>query len=151
MADEIRTAGGLTGICGDPPGRGSRRSAGGAGAGKPENDRLRVVAEGECVSEATVRQLVDMLNGVVLLAQAGLNDAKTREQLDPVAREAYLELLKSADVSKMDRGDTKSVRLMFEITPKFLQAARSAPSAEPGSVPAKPLPGKATTPKKGHT
>jgi hypothetical protein len=120
-------------------------------AGKPENDRLRVVAEGECVSEATVRQLVDMLNGVVLLAQAGLNDAKTREQLDPVARDAYLELLKSADVSKIDRGDTKSVRLMFQITPKFLEATRSAPSAEPGSVPAKPLPGKATTPKKGHT
>jgi len=41
-------------------------------AGKPENDRLRVVAEGECTAEATARQLVDLMNGVVILAQLGL-------------------------------------------------------------------------------
>ncbi len=91
-------------------------------AGKPENDRLRVVAEGECPAEATARQLADLLNGVVTLAETGLNDAKTRQQLDPATREAYLELLKSTDVSKIDRGDTKSVRLVFEITPKFLES-----------------------------
>jgi len=109
-------------------------------AGKPENDRLRVVAEGECTAEATARQLVDLMNGVVILAQLGLNDAKTRQQLDPAAREAYLELLKSADVSKVDRGDTKSVRLVFEITPEFLETARRAPPV----TQAKPLhPGKA--------
>jgi len=51
-------------------------------AGKPENDRLRVVAEGECTAEATARQLVDLMNGVVILAQLGLNDAKARQQLD---------------------------------------------------------------------
>jgi hypothetical protein len=121
-------------------------------AGKPDNDRLRVVAEGECAADATVRQLTDLLNGVVILAQAGLNDAKTRQQLDPAAREAYLELLKSADVSKIDRGDTKSVRLMLEITPKFLQAARTAPpTVAPDATPNKPLPRKSTAQKKGHT
>lgn len=121
-------------------------------AGKPDNDRLRVVAEGECAADATVRQLTDLLNGVVILAQAGLNDAKTRQQLDPAAREAYLELLKSADVSKIDRGDTKSVRLVLEITPKFLQAARTAPpTVAPDATPNKPLPQKSTTQKKGHT
>jgi len=88
-------------------------------AGKPENDRLRVVAEGECTAEATARQLADVLNGVVILAEGGLNDARTRQQLDPALREAYLELLKSADVSKIDRGDSKSVRLVFDITPPF--------------------------------
>jgi hypothetical protein len=120
-------------------------------AGKPDNDRLRVVAEGECAADATVRQLTDLLNGVVILAQAGLNDAKTRQQLDPAAREAYLELLKSADVSKIDRGDTKSVRLVLEITPKFLQAARTAPpTVAPDATPNKPLPQKSTTQKKGH-
>src|SRR5205814_10305185 len=36
-------------------------------AGKPENDRQRVVAEGESTVEATARQLVDLLNGVVIL------------------------------------------------------------------------------------
>jgi hypothetical protein len=120
-------------------------------AGKPENDRLRVVAEGECTAEATARQLVDLMNGVVILAQLGLNDAKTRQQLDPAAREAYLELLKSAEISKIDRGDTKSVRLVFDITPRFLEAARRAPPVMPDSAPGKPLPGKVPAPRKGHT
>ena len=120
-------------------------------AGKPENDRLRLVAEGECSAEATARQLADMLNGVVILAQAGLNDAKTRQQLDPAAREAYLELLKSADISKIDRGDTKSVRLLLEVSPAFLETARHAPLANPDSTPAKPLPGKTSASPKGHT
>ena len=120
-------------------------------AGKPENDRLRVVAEGECAAEATTRQLADLLNGVVILAEAGLNDAKTRQRLDPSARAAYLELLKSADVSKIDRGDTKSVRLTFEITPSFLESARRAPLAAPSPVPMKPLPGNAGHAKNGHT
>ena len=110
-------------------------------AGKPENDRLRVVAEGECPAEATARQLADLLNGVVMLAETGLNDAKTRQQLDPTTREAYLELLKSMDVSKIDRGDTKSVRLVFEITPKFLETARQVTPAlaepSPDSAPKK--------------
>jgi len=120
-------------------------------AGKPENDRLRVVAEGECTAEATARQLVDLMNGVIILAQLGLNDAKTRQQLDPAAREAYLEILKSAEVSKINRGDTKSVRLVFEITPEFLEAARRAPPVMPDSVPSKPpLPGKAPVPRKGR-
>src|SRR5437879_3462325 len=120
-------------------------------AGKPENDRLRVVAEGECAAEATARQLVDLMNGVVILAQLGLNDAKTRQRLDPATREAYLELLKSADVSKINRGDTKSVRLVFEITPGFLEAARRAPPVMPDSAPSNPpLRGKARAPRKAR-
>src|SRR5690349_21373276 len=83
-------------------------------AGKPESNLLRVVAEGECTAEATARQLVDVVNGVVILAEGGLNDPKVRQQLDPAMRDAYLALLKSADVSKIDRGETKSVRLVFE-------------------------------------
>jgi hypothetical protein len=120
-------------------------------AGKPDNDRLRVVAEGECKAEATARQLADLMNGVVILAQLGLHDAKTRRQLDPAAREAYLELLKSAEVSRIDRGDSKSVRLVFEITPGFLEAARRASPALPDFSPSKPLPGKAPARRKGHT
>jgi len=100
-------------------------------AGKPENDRLRVVAEGES-TEATARQLVDLLNGVVILAQLGLNDAQTRQQLDPAAREAYLQLLQTADVSKIDRGDSKSVRVVFEITPQLLETARRAAPGHAG-------------------
>jgi hypothetical protein len=120
-------------------------------AGKPETDRIRMIAEGECSDESTTRQLVDTINGVVILAQAGLNDAKTRRQLDPSTREAYLDLLKSTDVSKIDRGETKSVRVVLEITPAFLDAAsRPSPSA-PEPAPGKSLPGKAPASKKGRT
>jgi hypothetical protein len=120
-------------------------------AGKPENDRLRIVAEGESTSEETTRQLADLLNSVLTFAEAGLNDAKTRQQLDPALREAYLALLRGADVSKVDRGDTKSVRLAFEITPAFLESARRSSTASPGPAPAKPAPGNATRSRKGHT
>jgi hypothetical protein len=120
-------------------------------AGKPENELLRVVADGECTADATARQLADLLNGVLVLAQAGLNEAKTRRQLDPAAREAYLALLKSADVSKIDRGETKSVRLVFDIAPQFLEAARTASPVMPGATPDKPVPGKSSTHRKGHT
>lgn len=120
-------------------------------AGKPENDRLHVVAEGESASEGTASQLADLLNGVVALAEAGLNDAKTRQQLDPSLREAYLALLKSADVSKMNRGDTKSVRIAIEITPAFLESARRA-SMSPAAPPLKPVPGNPPNgSKKGHS
>jgi len=120
-------------------------------AGKPDNELLRVVAEGECATDATVSQLADLLNGVVILAQAGLNAPKTRQQLDPAAREAYLELLRSADISKMDRGGTKSVRLVLEITPKFLAAARMVAPALPDATPGKPAPQRSAAQKKGRT
>ncbi len=120
-------------------------------AGKPENDRLRVISEGECAAESTARQLADVLNGVVILAEGGLNDPKTRQQLDPAIREAYLDLLKSAEVSKVDRGDTKSVRLVFEITPGFLEAARKAQPVSPNSTPSSPRRAKTPPPRKGHT
>jgi hypothetical protein len=118
-------------------------------AGIPENDRLRFVAEGECRAEATVRQLSDLLNGVVLIAQAGLNDGKTRQQLPPAAREAYLELLNGADISKLDRGDSKAVRVVLEITPKFLESARTTSPEKPGSTPGNAPAGKAPPSKKG--
>ena len=120
-------------------------------AGKPENDRLRIVAEGECTSEETTRQLADLLNGVLVLAESGLNDAKTRQQLDPALRMAYLALLKGAEVSKVDRGDSKSVRVAFEITPAFLESARRASTDLPSAAPAKPASGKSTHSKKGHS
>ena len=120
-------------------------------AGKPEGDRLRVVAEGECIAEATTRQLSDLLNGILVLAEAGLNDPETRRQLEPDARRAYLELLKSADVSKIDRGDSKSVRFTFEITPAFLETAGRLPPAGSGTTPPKRVPGNSAPSRKGHT
>jgi hypothetical protein len=119
-------------------------------AGISENDQLRIVAEGESPSEVSVRQLMDLLNGVVLIAQAGLNDPKTRQQLDPTAREAYLELLNSADISKLDRGDSKAVRVVLEITPKFLASARTPSPQKPGPIPGASPSGKTPPSKKGR-
>jgi hypothetical protein len=102
-------------------------------AGKPAADHLRVVIEGETTAESTTRQLSEALNGLLLLAQAGLSDPKMREQLQPEAREAYLEMLKSTDVSRIDRGETKSVRLVFDITPQFLEAARNGTAHVPAA------------------
>ena len=109
-------------------------------AGKPDADRLRVVLEGEGTADAPTRQISDVLNGLLVLAQAGLSDPKMRQQLQPEVREAYLEMLKSADVSQIDRGETKSVRLIFDLTPKFLDAARTALPAVPPSQQNKALP-----------
>lgn len=95
-------------------------------AGKPEADRLRVALEGEGSADAPTRQLTDVIKGLLVLAEAGLSDPKMRQQLQPEVREAYLEMLKSADATEIDRGETKSVRLIFDLTPKFLEAARAA-------------------------
>ena len=121
-------------------------------AGKPENDALRVVAEGESSSEETARQLAELLNGMLTLVEVGLNDPKTRQQLNPALREAYLVLLKSAEVSKLDRGDTKSVRLVFEITRAFLESAKRSAAGRTRAAPGKPAPRDAAPAKKGgHT
>jgi len=102
--------------------------------GKPEGDLLRVGIEGECLTEGTVHQLKEMLGGIVVMAQMGLNDPKTRKQLDPELREGYLELLQSADIQQLDRGTSKSVRVVFDVTPKLLQTAHNpSPAADPAA------------------
>lgn len=101
-------------------------------AAKPQNDRLRIIAEGEGSEEKSARQLTDLLNGVVLLARAGLGGMRTQQQIGTSTRDAYFELLKSVEVSRVDRGDAKSVRLMFDVTPQLL---KSVPSTRPAAVP----------------
>lgn len=98
---------------------------------KPDGNQLRVVADGECTNETAIGQLNDMLGGLLILAQAGLDDPKTRKQLDPKMRDAYLAVLKSAEVEKVDRGSSKSVRLIFEMSPQLLESARSTSAADP--------------------
>jgi len=108
---------------------------------KPEGDQLRVVADGETSNDTVIRQLNDMFSGLLILAQAGLDDPKSRKQLDPKLREAYAGLLKSAEVQKLDRGTSKSVRLIFEITPQFLESAKSASAAaDPPEKPSTAVP-----------
>jgi hypothetical protein len=91
-------------------------------SGKPEGNVLRVVIDGESMTETTAHQLKELLSGLVLLGEIGLNDAKTRKQLDPEQRQGYLDLLQSVDIQQLDRGTSKSVRIMVQVTPKLLQA-----------------------------
>jgi hypothetical protein len=115
-------------------------------AGKPDGDHLRVVADGESVTPSVTTQLADFLQGVQLLAQSGLNDPKLRQKMDPQERQAYLELLKNADVQKLDRGESKSVRVVLEITPKLLDIARTASTVAPArNISAQPGPSQKTT------
>jgi hypothetical protein len=113
-------------------------------AGKPEGDHLRVALEGEGAADVNTRQLSEVINGLLLLARAGLSDQKVRQQLQPEAREAYLEMLKSAEVSQIDRGETKSVRLIFDLTPQLLETARTARPVAPAAPQNKPLSNKGT-------
>src|SRR6267154_5889918 len=103
-------------------------------AGKPEGDTFRAVIEGECPNEASMRQLAEFLNGITLMAQAGLNDPKLRQQMDPAEREAYRQLLNSVEVTKLDRGDSKSVRAVLIVTPQAW-ATLSAVKAISGGTP----------------
>ena len=107
-------------------------------AGKPEGEQLRIVSEGECLSEPATSQLRDFLQGILLLAQNGLNDPQLRQQMNSEEREAYLEIIKSADIQKIDRGEWKSVRLVLDITPKFLDVARLSSVAAPAPETAPP-------------
>jgi hypothetical protein len=106
-------------------------------AGKPENDELRTVVEGESSDDVHARQLADMVNGILVLARAGLSGAKAGS----ATRSSYLALLKSAQVSQIDRGETKSVRLIFSVTPQLL---KSAEMAAPGGSNAPPAPNNST-------
>jgi hypothetical protein len=100
-------------------------------AAKPEGDVLRVVADGETTSETVVRQLQEMLGGIALLARAGLSASGNRKSVDPQVREALIGLLDSAEIQKMDRGTSKSVRASFIVTPKLLEAGHLA-ATSPG-------------------
>lgn len=106
--------------------------------GIPRGEYLQLVAEGETADEQVSRQLADFLNGALVLAEAGLNGAKLRAQLNGPTRQTYLDLLKTADVSRVDRGETKSVRLVLDVSPALLELARSAQSEAAEPPPARP-------------
>ena len=103
-------------------------------AGKPENNKLRLALDAESLEDKNAQQLADLLNGMALLARAGLGNPRTQQQLGASTRQSYLALLKSVEVSRIDRPDTKSVRLMFDVTPDLL---KSAPNYAPAGAPLK--------------
>jgi hypothetical protein len=117
-------------------------------AAQPQPDNLRIVAEGETSSDTVAHQLNDMLNGLLILAQTGLNDPQARAQVNPQARTAYLDLLKSAEITRTDRQDTKAVRVVFNVTSEFLNTATLPRSSAPRT--SVPLPAPTPPPAKKH-
>jgi hypothetical protein len=109
-------------------------------AAQPQTDVLRIVAEGETSSDTVAHQLSDMLNGLLILAQTGLNDPKARAQINPQARAAYLDVLKSAEITRMDRQDAKAVRVVFNVTSEFLNTATLPRAAAPPTNVSPPAP-----------
>jgi len=93
-------------------------------AARPDGDLLRVVAEGETITDTAASQLRDFLEGIQLLAEGGLNDPKLRQQMDPEERAAYIELLKGTEIDKIGRVNSKSVRVVLPITEQFLKIAK---------------------------
>ncbi len=97
-------------------------------AGRPEGDRMRVAAEGECDTVESARQLAGTLDGLRLLGQAALADSRTRQRIPPQTATTLDSLLRAAQVSR----DAQRVRVLLELTPEMLgTAARNSPAARP--------------------
>jgi hypothetical protein len=130
-------------------------------AAKPDGNLLRLILDAETASPQVAKQLTEFFNGLIAMATIGLNDAKMRQQMDPKQREAFLEILKTATVDNIDRGDMKSTRVLLEITPSVLQEMKptfptmnTAPKAGDAAAPAQqanPNVGNSTAGKKQKT
>ena len=57
----------------------------------------------------------------------GIDDPRARKAMDPAMREALVDALKSAEVSRIDRDETKAVRLVVDFGPKILGALQNHP------------------------
>lgn len=112
-------------------------------AAKPEGDILRVVAEGETLTETAATQLRDFLAGMQLLARTGLDDPQLRLRMKPEERAAYVRLVREAEIEKINRSEATAVRVILPITPEFLKIAKlGKAAAAPGSAdPPAPAPG----------
>jgi len=93
-------------------------------AAKPEGDMVRVVAEGETLTDTAASQLRDFLAGIQLLAQSGLDDPQLRLRMKPEERDVYAELVKETVIEKIDRSEGKAVRVILPITPQLLKIAK---------------------------
>jgi hypothetical protein len=91
---------------------------------RPEGNALRVVAEAECTDEESARKLSGVASGFTMLAGAELAALKTQRHLDAETFAALQEMLKSVDVSRIDRGETKAVRIVLVVTPRVLEAVK---------------------------
>jgi len=101
-------------------------------AARPEGDRLTTLAEGQCDTAENARQLAGTLDALRVLAQVGLADPKTRQQLEPATAVLLDALLRDAHVSR----DDQRVRLSLVLAPEMLNPSPAAPAQKtPSSKP----------------
>ncbi len=95
-------------------------------AARPDGERTRIVIEGESASEDAARQIAGLLENLLVVGRLALEDPKVRARMDSAEHGALVEVLKTAEVSKLDRGETKSVRLVLSAGPKLFAALQIA-------------------------
>ncbi len=91
-------------------------------AARPEGDRLRTLAEGECDTAENARQLAGTLDALRALAQVALADPRTRQNLQPATAALLDALLRDTHVSR----DDLRVRLSLLLAPEMLNPPPAA-------------------------
>lgn len=86
-------------------------------AARPEGNNVRVSLEGECQNPEDARQMQSTLELLRGIGQAGLDNSKTRQSMDPATLDVLETLLKSADVT----ATAERVRILVEITPDIMK------------------------------
>lgn len=86
-------------------------------AARPEGENLSVSLDGECTTSTDARRVESTLEILRLFGQAGLENPKTRQSMDPATYGALETLLKTAEVTQT----AERVRILVEITPGILQ------------------------------
>jgi len=104
-------------------------------AARPDGERTKMVLEGESLSEDAMRQLASTLESLLLAARMALDDPKVRARMDPNEYAALADLLKTAEVMRLDRGETKSVRLILSVGPELLATLLRRPTQTPAEAP----------------
>jgi hypothetical protein len=100
-------------------------------AGRPVEDRLKIVLDAESNSPENARQLAGLLDGLRIFAQAALADPKSRRQIAPAVLPLLDSLLRSAQISQTEN----TVRLLVDVSREDI--ARSVAASPPDTSPRK--------------
>jgi hypothetical protein len=96
-------------------------------AARPDGERTQIVLEAEALSDQAAAQIAGLSENLLLLARTALEFSGGREHLAPADRAAFLDLLRNAEVTQVNRGETQAVRLVLSAGPSVIQALLASP------------------------
>ena len=102
---------------------------------RADGERTKVVLEGESLSEDVARQISSALETLQLAAAVALGDPKVRARMDSAEYAGLRDLVKTAEITRLDRGGTKAVRLILSAGPELATALLRRPAPEPPGAP----------------